>query len=503
MDIEKIDHVFKAYDIRGLADKELDESFAYLLGLAFVAYLKKRKNGASVGVGLKTDDESSLLEGDRGNVRGVESFRILVAGDMRVSTPPLKDALIKGIVEAGGIVFDGGMVPTPTFYFGVGKYKLDAGIQVTASHNPAEWNGFKIVLDKALPVGLDSGLREIKNLMAEIALSRNGKIEIPASENLALEKLNNLPQEEAKFAYEFTGFQPADFPTLSVAIDAGNGLGGTFVEALFLETNLKILPLFFEPDGNFPNHEADPLNPENNLILAQKIVAKKADLGIAYDGDGDRIFFFDELGAMVEPHIIRAISAEHFLKIHPGAAICYDIRPGRITEEAIVRAGGKPIITKVGHSLIKQKMLEVDAPFAGESSGHLFVRTAIGSFEMPQIIVLIFLKLLKEAGCSVSKFVAPYRKYAHSGEINFDISDKNLVMQKLQERYSSALTYDFDGLTFAYPEVWFNVRFSNTVNKMRLNVEGLDNKVVAEKVKEVSEIVLSISRTVLDIKDRP
>lgn len=446
--------IFKAYDIRGVYPDELNEEVAYKVGCALAELIKKETKK--------------------------ERLTIAVGRDMRVSSPTLNENVIKGITDQGVDVVDIGLVSTPTFYFGVSYFGYDAGIQVSASHNPAKYNGFKMVRAAAVPVSGETGIMEIRDKVIAGDFSE-------AAEKGKVTKRENVLEEQIKFA-----LQHADIKTIKpfkVVIDTANGMGGPLMEELFKYLPCELEKMYFELDGTFPNHEADPLKKENLVDLQNKVIETGADLGIALDGDADRIFFADDKGKVIEPAILRGILAKIFLRDYPGATICYDIRPGKITEDMILENGGVPVVTRVGHSLIKEKMREVGCVFAGESSGHFFLKMPHGTFEAPEIMVLKILQELSESGQKMSEYAAPFYKYFHSGEINFAVSDKAAIFAELREKYSANLKYDFDGLSFEWPDWWFNVRASNTENKMRLNLEAVSRDIMEEKVKEVSGLI--------------
>lgn len=446
--------IFKAYDIRGVYKKGVDEEVAYRLGAAF-AEMRKEESGQ-------------------------QKINIVVGGDMRMSTPSLKRSLIKGITSRGVNVVDVGMVSTPTFYFAVAYFNYDGGIMVSASHNPAEWNGFKLTREKAGPVSYDTGLKRLQDNMEKNDLppvQSPGKI---------IKKENIL---EKQMAHDLQYFDRSKIAPLKVAADTANGMGAQFLESLFKHIDARLLPLNFEFDGNFPAHEADPLKEENLAELKKKVVKEKCDLGIATDGDGDRVFFVDNKGKTIEQAIIRGILAKIFLKERPGSKICYDIRPGRITREMIEENGGVPVVTRVGHSLIKQKAVEEGAYFAGESSGHFFLNMDIGCFEAPVIIIGKLLREFSEAEEKISAHISPYQKYHHSGEINAEVEDKQKVFERLEQRYRDGKISKLDGITVEYPDFWFNVRGSNTEEKVRLNLEAVSNKIMKEKTEEVMKVI--------------
>ncbi|HCC22963.1 TPA: phosphomannomutase/phosphoglucomutase [Candidatus Falkowbacteria bacterium] len=446
--------IFKAYDIRGIYQQDIDADLAFKIGQAFAVF-------------MKTD-------------AGKENLNLAVARDMRLSSPILYDKVIEGITAQGVDVTEFGLASTPTFYFGVGKLNLDGGIQVSASHNPSEYNGFKLVRRQAIPVSGDTGIMQIRDLVISDQFT-------PAANHGSVAQYKNLLDDHV--AYDLESVDVSRIKPLKVVVDAANAMGGPMFEKLFAKLPCELLKLNFDLDGTFPAHEADPLKDANNRQLQQKVLAMGADLGIALDGDADRIFFVTNEGVTVEPAIVRGILSQIFLRDNPGAKICYDIRPGKITPDMIVEAGGTPIVTKVGHSLIKEKAREVGAVFAGESSGHFFVKMPFGFFEAPMICALKFLQEISESGQTFSAYVKPLYRYSHSGEINFEVNDKGMVFQKLRDRYVGNLKYDFDGLSFEWDDWWFNVRPSNTENKVRLNLEAVSSEIMNEKVKEVSDLI--------------
>lgn len=449
-------NIFKAYDIRGIYPTELNEEIAYRTGRAFAELIKKEVKK--------------------------EVITVAVGQDMRTSSPSLFESVVKGINDQGVNVVDIGLASTPTFYFGVSFYGYDAGLQVSASHNPAQYNGFKMTRANAVPISGDTGIMEIRDM---VEVNEFPEVKTKGS----LSKREGVLAEQIKFALGYADLKK--IKPFKIVVDTANGMGGPLMEELFKYLPCELIKMYFELDGSFPNHEADPLKDENNHALQQKVLAVGADLGITLDGDADRIFFVDNKGKTVEPAILRGILAKIFLRDNPNAKVGYDIRPGKITVDMIEEAGGVPVVTKVGHSLIKEKMREVGAVFAGESSGHFFLKMPHGAFEVPEIITLKILQELSESGKTFSEYIAPLQKYHQSGEINFAVTDKEAVFKKLKEKYGANLQYDFDGLSFQWPEFWFNVRASNTENKMRLNLEAVSESVMKEKVMEISGIIKS------------
>lgn len=449
--------IFKAYDIRGVFNQDFDASFAYQLGQTFVAL---RKN-----------------DGDCNNKN---PLTIVVARDMRLSSPEILKQLIKGLQSAGAQVYDAGLLSTPAFYFAVSAQKADGGIIVSASHNPKEWNGFKMVRKQARAISGETGINWLKENINQYYKTEDHQ--------LSVKKISGLAEQQLKHDLNYVNKK---IRNLKIVSDAANSMGSQYLE--LIEKNLPGTwqKMNFKLDGNFPAHEADPLKKENLEMLSQEIIKNKADLGIATDGDGDRVFFLDEKGQIIDPAIIRGLLAQIFLKEKPGSKICYDVRPGKITRDLIVAAGGQPIITKVGHSLIKNKMLEEGAYFAGESSGHFFLNIDIGCFEMPIIIIGKMLELFSNQNLPVSEFIKQYQVYYHSGEINRSVSNKEKVMELLSEKYRDGNISLLDGISIEYDNFWFNVRGSNTENKVRLNLEAKDKETMEEKRDDILKIIES------------
>jgi phosphomannomutase len=446
--------IFKAYDIRGIYGKDLDEETAYRLGCAYV--------------GLRREE----IDKDK--------LTIVVAEDMRLSSPALKKSLIKGLTEAGADVIDIGLASTPTFYFAVAYFKYDGGIIVSASHNPPQWNGFKLTRDKAIPVSGETGMFTLRDQVI------NNKFKLAAQKG-NITKKNDVLQTQIKYDLNFVDIKK--IKPLKIVIDPANGMGAQYMEALFSYLPCQLIKMNFTLDGTFPAHEADPLKEKNLVVLQKKVIEERADLGIAIDGDGDRIFFIDDQGKTIEQSIIRGILAMLFLRKKPGAKICYDIRPGKITHDLIEKYGGVPIVTRVGHSLIKEQTIKEGAYFAGESSGHFFLNMDIGCFEIPVIITLKLLQEFSEINKPISEYIGPYQKYYHSGEINSVAENKKNVFEKIEKKYNDAKINKLDGVSVEYPDYWFNVRGSNTELKIRLNLEAKTKELMEEKRDEVLKII--------------
>ncbi len=453
--MKKIDpSIFKAYDIRGVYQETLDEDLAYKIGRSYSSLL------------MKENPEQDLT--------------VVISMDMRPSSSSLKKSLVAGITDSGINVVDIKLATTPTFYFAVAFYGYDGGIQITASHNPAEYNGFKMVRSGARPLGAGTGMEEIRDRVIQenfASISKTGQV--TTKQNI----LNDLITEQTK-NIDLTAIKP-----LKIVIDAGNSVGALDVQALFEKIPGELIPLYFELDGTFPNHDADPLKEENLADIKEKISEENADLGIALDGDGDRVFFIDNQGRTMPQAMLRGLMAQIELKENPGATVSYDIRPGKITLDLIQQAGGNPDITKVGHSLIKAQMLEKDSIFGGESSGHYFYRFDYGTFEAPMKLITKFLLYLSEKQQTLAQIVDQLKTYYHSGEINSQVEDKEAVLAKLKQTYADADISELDGVTVTYDDFWFNVRPSNTEPKLRLNLEAVSQEKMEQKRDEVLAII--------------
>ncbi len=442
--------VFKAYDLRGIYGVDFDEELAYKLGLAFAAF--------------------------RAQELGRPDLKLVVASDMRLSSPKLKDQLMRGLVEGGVTVIDIGLASTPTFYFAVAHYNYDGGIQVSASHNPKEYNGFKIVREHALPVGGETGLDRLKQ-----QIMKGEKFPIVPGGSVVEHKGVVAEQVAHDLGFvDLTKIKP-----LKIVADTANGMGATYLGELFKHLPCELVAMNWELDGTFPAHEADPFKKANVFDLGRKVVSLSADLGIATDGDADRIFFVDETGEPVEAGITRAILAKIFLAEKPGSKIAYDIRPGRITRDIIVANGGQPVVTRVGHSLIKNQTIAEHAYFAGESSGHFFLNMDEGCYEVPMIVVLKMLVELSVSDLKMSDYLKPYQKYFHSGEINIEVTDVQAKIKAIRTAYRDGQQNDLDGVSVEFPDYWFNVRASNTEPLLRLNLEATTKDIMEAKRDEI------------------
>jgi len=448
--------IFKAYDIRGIYNQDFNDQFAYKLGLAY-GQMRQQETGKN-------------------------KLTLAVGEDMRLSSPALKKELITGLIASGTDVVDIGLAATPTFYFAVANYNYDGGILVSASHNPKEYNGFKLVRERALPVGRDSGIFTLREKILA------GKA-TPADTPGKITKREGVLADQVKHDLDYVDLKL--LKPFKVVIDPANAMGSLYFNELSKYIPGEIIKINWELDGTFPAHEADPFKKENIKELSKQVIVNKADLGIATDGDGDRIFFVDDKGEQVEPGILRAILCKIFLQDKPGAKIVYDIRPGKITPDIITANNGIPIVSVVGHSLIKEKMIATGAFFAGESSGHFFLNMPHGCYEVPVIVTLKILTELSQAKIPFSEYIKPYQKYFHSSEINSRVADPVAKIKEIKEKYSDGQQNDADGISVEYPEFWFNVRPSNTEPLLRLNLEAVNEKTMQVKTKEIIDIIRS------------
>jgi len=439
--------IFHAYDVRGKYPEEVNEESAYKIGRAFVTFLDKKKPKVSAGQ------------------------------DMRLSSPSLFKALVRGMTDQGADVVDVGLATTPMLYFSTVRFKLDGGVHVTGSHIPGNFNGFKFVREKAIPVSEESGLKEIK----ELALKNDFKNQ----------KLGKIFRKKILNDYIKNAFRLADrkkINNLKVVVDAGNGMGGLVAEPLFKRLKCELIPLYFEPDGSFPHHVPNPLIAENTVELRRKIIEEKADLGIALDGDVDRVAFFDEQGEMISGDIITALLSNILLRDKKGQKIIYDVRSSWVVEEEVVKSGGVPLRFKVGHSLIKEKMRQDDVMFGGELTGHYYLREN-NFIEAPLFVILEILGLVSSENKPLSEIVKPLKRYFTSGEINFEVNDKLGKLREIERHYTGFKLSYLDGLSIENKDWWLNIRPSNTENLLRLNIEAKNREIMEAKKKELTALI--------------
>ena len=449
--LARLQTLIKAYDVRGIVPQEFDENISNLIGQAFVVALKLRKIDGGCG-------------------------KVVIAHDMRPSGPLLVESFARGVRKQGVDVLHMGLASTDGLYFATGLLNI-ARAMFTASHNPAEYNGIKLAKPGAAPVGQDSGLKEIT------ALVLNGLPEFNGEEGK--ETSRDLNSEYVKYLHSLVDLKSAR--KLKVVIDAGNGMGGFSVPKVFNDSNFEIVPMYFELDGTFPNHEANPIEPANLVDLQKRVLVEKADIGIAFDGDADRAFFIDEKGQSITPSAITALIAKRELKRELGSTIIHNLITSRSVAEVVKENGGKAIKTRVGHSFIKQVMKDTNAIFGGEHSGHFYFR----DFWFADSGMLAALHVLAALGetssdTSFSSLIKEFDRYVASGEINTRVKDVAATSQKVKEYFAGiegVQIDDLDGLTFASETWWVNIRPSNTEPLLRLNAEARE-RATMEKVRD-------------------
>jgi phosphomannomutase len=453
-DEESLQRIFKAYDVRGVVPDQLDEELARRTGGAFV------------------------------RVTGAET--VVIGHDMRPSSPGLSQAFAEGATRAGADVVLIGLASTDQLYFASGHLG-HAGAMFTASHNPARYNGIKMCRPQAQPIGMDTGLADIRDLVA-------------SGEEITGERTGSITEQDllAAYADHLLGLAPVEGRRLKVVVDAGNGMAGltmpTVAERLGAD-RVEVVEMYFELDGSFPNHEANPIEPENLRDLQARVIEEGADVGLAFDGDADRCFVVDELGGAVPPSTLTALIASRELAKEPGATVIHNLITSRAVPELVEELGGHPVRSRVGHSYIKATMAETDAIFGGEHSGHFYFRD-FWRADSGMLAALHVLAALAESDRPLSELLADYERYAPSGEINSEVTDQVLRMRAIEAAYDG---YDdvsvdhLDGLTVAHPDWWFNVRPSNTEPLLRLNAEGKDVATMEQVRDDVLKMIRSES----------
>ena len=445
-------NIFKAYDIRGVYPGEVNEDAARAIGAAFVTYLR--------------------------------ATRIAVGRDMRLSSPTIAAAFIDGATSQGADVVDYGMIPTDLLYFAVARDGHDGGVEVTASHNPKQYNGMKLVRKEAFPLSGDAGISDIRDMIAggslPAAVATKGQVSV-----------KNLLDPYVDHVMSF--IDPSVVRPFNVVLDAGSGMAGLVAPKLFERLSPRPVCLCFDVDGRFPNHEANPLIEENRRDIVERVVADKADIGIAWDGDADRCFFIDGSGAFISGDFITALLAEAFLLKHPGATVIYDLRASYAVKDVAARYGGTALMNRVGHAFFKRRMRETNAIFGGEVTGHYYFRDNFYA-DNGFIPALLILELMSKKGQSLHELVAPLaRQYFVSGEINTKLPSMDAVPAKLAEiaaRYADGRQYTLDGISVEYPDWHFNVRPSNTEPLLRLNLESTAAEAqMQDKRDEVLELI--------------
>jgi phosphomannomutase len=438
--------IFKAYDIRGTYPHQLNEAIAHRIGRGLVEYLRPQ----SVAVGR----------------------------DMRLSSPQIWGGLTRGITEGGADVIEIGLVSTDCLYFTVGKYGYDAGVMITASHNPPEYNGFKMCKEDAVPLSGESGIDQIKDLVI--------RDDFPTSPRRGEVKKRDVSQAFVEHILSF--IKKEKMKPFKIVIDAGNGMAGKIVPQLFSYLPCKLIPMFFELDGSFPNHPASPIEPENIAPLRERVLAEKADLGAAFDGDADRMFLVDENANPLGGDMVTALVAKSLLRKEKGATILYNLICSKTVPQVIRNQGGKAIRTRVGHALIKPLMRKHDAVFGGEHSGHFYFKNNWFA-DSGLIALVVCLELISEEGQPLSALVDSIDSYFRSGEINSRVDDTPDKLRQVEKHFSGGTKDHLDGLTIDFDQWWFNLRPSNTEPLLRLNVEATSKDILQRKTDELLKLI--------------
>lgn len=438
--------IYKAYDIRGVYPDEINGEIMYRIGRAFAEFLKK------------------------GNV--------VVGRDMRTSSEILFKHITEGLTDGGLTVINVDLISTPMFNFATAHYGYDAGLMITASHNPAKYNGVKMCLKNAIPINYDTGINQIEKL-----------VEIGDFSAKTAKKGDFLSKDiREDYVRHVLGFKK-HIKDLTLVVDAGNGMAGYTVPQVFKHIKCNLIPLYFELDGTFPHHEANPLKPENVVDLQKAVIQHKADLGAAFDGDADRIMFVDNNGETIPCDLMTALISEEFLKHHPGEIILYDLRSSKIVPEIIKSRGGIPHICRVGHAFIKKQLREEDGIFAGELSGHTYFKDNFYT-DSGIIALIMVLNLVSSTDKTLAELIEPLKKYFASGEINSTVKEKTAKIKEIESRYSDGDKISLlDGLRVEYPDWWFNVRESNTEPVLRLNLEANTKEKMEQKRDEILRII--------------
>jgi phosphomannomutase len=437
--------IFKAYDIRGTVPDQLNEDMAYKIGRAFVTFLGCRE--------------------------------VVVGRDVRASSDAMFEALSRGITDQGADVIDIGASDTPMLYYAA--HASPAAVMITASHNPKEYNGFKMCRENAIPISGDTGIKDIERIVTDGAYAPStGKGKVTRKDVLA---------EYVAFQQHFATFQGRG-RRLKVVIDTANGAGSLTFPHIFKDLALDMVPLFMEPDGTFPNHEANPLIEENLADIKRVVRETGADLGAAIDGDADRCLFVDAEGNSLRADAVGLVVALEMLGKNPGATFLYDLRSSRAFKQDVEAGGGKAIQCRVGHAFIKKQMRDHNAIFACELSGHFYFREHFFT-ESSALALIRILNLMAETGKTLKELAAPALRLAHSGEINFKVADKDAVLARLEKRFGDGTLQHMDGLSVDYPDWWFNVRASNTEPLLRLNLEAATPEQMEECKKKVIAVI--------------
>ena len=449
--------IFKAYDIRGLYGSDIDAVLAELIGRAFTRVIGE-------------------LEG-----KPTAELHLGLGRDMRLTAPELAKAYCDGMVAEGATVIDAGEIGTEMLYYLIGTRDLDGGLMCTASHNPSRYTGVKLIKRGALALSGDSGIGDVRD-----------KVEAGLGEAPGGGSVEHVEIYEGFHEFVLGFINPAAVKPMGVVVDGGNGMAGPMVGPVLRRLGLDLEENYFVPDGHFPDHEPNPLLPENREFIMREVVRQKAELGIAWDGDGDRCFFIDDNGSFVDGDFLTALMAESMLEKNPGATILYDVRASWAVKDVVEAAGGRALMNRVGHAFFKTRMREEHAVFGGEVSGHYYFHDFFCA-DSGTVPALLILELLSSRGKRMSELLEPYRtKYFISGEINSEVSDGEAKAAELAERYQDGKQYHLDGLSVEYDDWHFNVRPSNTEPLLRLTLESLRSR---EDMERRRDEVLAVIRS--------
>ncbi len=446
--------IFKSYDIRAIYPDQLDEAGAVKIAQAIFKFFTEK---------IGSDKQLTLV----------------LSHDMRVSGPVLYPAIKRALGEMGADVIDIGKTSTPTFYFAVSHYGYDCGIQITASHNPPEYNGLKFVINTPkglLKIGKSTGMEDVKTMALDESFSFDAKFEGKVTEK------TGVLEEEAENALNIFG--NPEIKEFKIVADPANAMGGTYIDALFKKIPGDLVRMNFELDGTFPAHQPDPLNFDNLKDLQAKVLETGADLGLAPDGDGDRLYLVDEKGQIVTATILTALIARELLKENPGSKILFDIRYVLGSSKIVEEFGGEYDITKVGHAFITQQMTETGAIFAGESSGHFYYKST-GNAESQVATIVAVLKVMTRENKPLSEILKELQRSFESGEYNFEVTNAKEIIEAIKEKYSDGEISEMDGIAITYPDWRFSLRSSNTEPLLRFNLEAFDEATMNEKRDEV------------------
>ena len=438
--------IFKSYDVRGKVGSELNETSCGEIGRAFADWLP---------------------------TRGI----VAVGHDMRPDSSALAAAFIEGLRAQGRDVWDIGEVTSDMIYFAIGKFELAGGTVITASHNPGEYNGIKLYRDKVTPVGLDSGLSEIRDAVLSGRFKPNAEVAGSSTTRYVTEEWVN----------HCLTFAP-DLKPFHIAIDAGNGMAGAILPHILPRLPLNVEEMYFELDGTFPNHEANPQKPENLQDLIKKVTDQQLDFGIAFDGDGDRAGFVDDKGRMVLGSDLLSIVAHYYLQKYPGSKIVHEVRTSRSTTELIKEWGGTPVRTRAGRVFIGATLREIGAPFGGETTGHFFFKENFDA-DSGLIAALVAMQAISESGKKLSELVDTFHRYAMGPEINFEVNNPVQTLASLRDAFADGEQDELDGLTVNYPDKWFNIRASNTEPVIRLNAEARSQADLDELLRKIKKVI--------------